>query len=701
MKHHQPTSKAHAYKIQIGLWGLASLLILIQASCVSPPPVEKQPAAPLSFLHTEGMKIVNAQGEPVQLRGCNAGGWLLIEPWMIGLSEELPLKSEKDLWDLFTQRFGAEATRGLIKTYRDHFFTEDDVRRIAESGMNCIRLPIWWRAVSEPPYDGGMEYIDRFVDWCERYGVYAILDLHGAPGTQSDKAIIMGEPADSGLWKKKANKEQAVAWWRELALRYKDRPAVAGYDLLNEAFTAPFDDMISLYDEMYRAIRKTGSQQLVIMEDGLIGYHRMPKPADKGWENVAYSFHYYPQSGEESFMAAGRIMPRFSRTALSYGVPTYVGEFNTFLYDRGGAETFRRYIEVFDYYGWPWTFWNWKKIENNWDNSWGMVGYYASAPVIDPLKDSQEAIRAAFEAIATDQSIENPLLRAAIMAPNRWVKESTEVQLQADDMLMTLKDAVLTPKENGTIRMEWGPARPNAGYWSKGENISWDISVTKEAVYELVIRMANTGDKNRVGVWVDGVRRLDSPVQNTTGWQNYQDRSLGHLSLSAGRHVITLNESDDEKSFINLQLAFLCVAPDAKPQEALEDQMQFSAVNMTLRSNSPVRVEWVNDPPNIGFWVPGERITWPVELERGGTYRPTITYATPDKDTTMNLLIDGKPVQSQSLGATGTWQTYKTVDLGEVKLEPGCHVVSLVWDARHQGSTGNFRELVLDRRTRE
>ncbi len=672
----------------------AFLVLALATSCVSPPPARMPASTPLTFLRAEGMAIVNEQGTPVHLRGCNAGGWLLIEPWMIGLDENLPLQSEKELWDLLTDRFGEAASRELMKTYRDNFFTEDDVRRIAESGMNCIRLPIWWRVASDPAYEG-LDYIDRFVEWCERHGLYAILDLHGAPGTQSDKAVIMGEPADSGLWADPKFKKQSVDWWRTIAQRYKDRPAVAGYDLLNEAFTAPFDDMVRLYDEMYKAIRETGSRQIIIMEDGLIGFHRLPHPSGMGWENVAYSFHYYPQNGEEAFAAPGRILPTFNRSALSYGVPCYVGEFNTILHDRGGVETFLRYREVFDYYGWPWTFWNWKRIEYSRDVLWGITGYYDSAPSFDPYKDSEEALHSAFEAMNSRHSQENSLLRAAVMASPRWAPE----QAGPEEILMTLRTAVLTPGEKGELRMEWGPAWPNAGYWSNSDSVTWKIAVETEGVYDLVIHAANTSGKNRVGVWVDGVRRLASPIRNTLGWHQYEDQSLGRLKLSAGAHTITLDQADQEDSFINLRQARLRAAFEEQPHPPLENQMRFNALNMTIRSNSPVRVEWVNNPPNIGFWAPGEQIAWPVELARGGAYRATITYATPDADTTMALLVNGQPLHERKLAPTKGWHIFKSVDLGEVQLDPGRQVLVLAWSADHAGSTGNFRELRLERIT--
>ena len=45
-------------------------------------------AAEFSFLHIEDGQMVDEQGRPVVLRGCNLGNWLLIEPWMLGIDTD-------------------------------------------------------------------------------------------------------------------------------------------------------------------------------------------------------------------------------------------------------------------------------------------------------------------------------------------------------------------------------------------------------------------------------------------------------------------------------------------------------------------------------------------------------------------------------------------------------------------------------------
>ena len=687
--------------VVLGLIGLSACVSTQPA--VGPAEVVPTAAAlapALGYLHTEGKNIVDENGRVVPLRGVNIGGWLLIEPWMIGIENEKILKSEKEFWDIMAERFGNEAKLDLIQTYRETYFTEDDVRKIAETGVNCIRVPIWWRALSDPAYGGDMTYLDRCVEWCAKYGLYVIIDLHGAPGTQATQSVIAGEPADGALWKKAEYKDQLVEWWKQIAMRYKDQPAVAGYDLLNEAFSAPFDDMMKLYDRLYREIRSIDPKRMLFLEDGLIGFHRMPLPQDMGWENVVYSFHYYPQDRKEGLEAAASHLHKFNRSALYYGVPTYVGEFNSIQGDRGGASIFLRYCEVFDYFGWSWTFWTYKKAEENKDNNWGLYGYCSTKPAIDPRSDSLESIKQSLLQLATENTRENLLMKAALMTKPRWVPEAEQANFGPGAILLTMAEAYLLPGEKGDIRMEWGFDRPNAGYWKAGDRICWNVRIPHEGLYELGIRMANSRNMNSVGVWIDGIFVTAAPVQNTGDWQIYRDQSLCPVRLTEGRHTIEITEADDEYSFLNLRFGWLKPAP-AEGIEAIaydEKTLMLTPFNIQLRPGSPVRVEWMNDPPNAGFWLPGEKVTWKMALKKGGRYTVKVQYATPDKDTTMKILVNNQMLVAKALESTGSWQAFKTFELGEMDVPATNNEIVVIWDAAHKGSTGNFRGISLDRK---
>jgi len=653
-------------------------------------------ARPLSFLHAEGTKLINEYGEETQLRGCNVGGWLLIEPWILGIDHRNKIETEKELWDLMFKRFGKEETLHLIKTFRESFFTEDDVRHIAELGMNCIRIPVWWRALMDPEYGGDIQYLDDLVDWCRKYRVYLIIDLQGAPGGQAAESSNVGEPADGGaLWQDKANIDATIEWWWWIADRYKEEPVIAAYDLINEGTATPeINDLVNLYDRLYDEIRKMGDKHPIVMEE-IWGYHRLPQPVDMNWSNVLYSFHVYARDSRQGHDFAPKLFPTLNRVAQYRNIPIYIGEFNTISAENGGTDEFLRWREVFDYYGWDWTFWTYKKIEPDHDINWGLIGYYNNTPVADFRNDSLETIKKSFERMETSYARENPLLKACFTAQERWA--NVNIQHAKGTPLLTLKNACILPAKNGSAIAEWGYDIPNIGFWGKEDRVAWTFEVARGGAYEINMRMANDLNGNVASIWIDGVHMANIQLPNSHGWRHYRDASLGVFELSKGRHTLEIGKADSHNGFINLQYAWLETS-DKSAISLTEDMIRLTPVSMNpLSIGNPIRIEWQNNPPNFASWSPGASVSWPLNLQNGGAFSVTIDYATVVEDTTLLILVDGVELLQKPTPPTGDWQKYKSLESGTLTLPSGTHTLTIQWDAAKGHHTGNLRTVQLFR----
>jgi glucan 1,3-beta-glucosidase len=195
---------------------IAALLGTILAGCAAQ---RLQPTpAPVSFLRTDGLHIVNERGDRVALRGYNLGSWLLLEPWMVKLDSQEGVKAEKDVWDQIARRFGEEKMRAAVAAHRASFITESDIERLHQLHINFVRVPIWWRVLGDTMYDAdGWRYVDQLLDWCERRGMYVLLDLHGAPGGQNTGANILGEAPTGNYWL--SDRTATLDWWRKVARR--------------------------------------------------------------------------------------------------------------------------------------------------------------------------------------------------------------------------------------------------------------------------------------------------------------------------------------------------------------------------------------------------------------------------------------------------------------------------------------------------
>ncbi|HBA85686.1 MAG TPA: hypothetical protein DCZ95_16515 [Verrucomicrobia bacterium] len=676
-----------------------AVLLLSLCSCVSTqsPPPEQTAARPkkqeLSFLKTQGRIIVDEQGRKVALRGCNAGSWLLIEPWMLGVDVPAELQSEKDLWDLMGKRFGEEEKLNLIRTFRNNFFTEADVQRIAGFNMNCLRIPLWWRATDDPNYAGDMAWLDDCIRWCRDAGIYAIIDLHGAPGGQTKNGVIVGERTDADLWKQAKYREQTVDWWKRVATRYKDEPAVAAYDLLNEAIDGPFNALMELNARLYSEVRKIDPRHIIIVEDGLHGFHRLPHPRQMGWENVVYSFHYYPQSPDEGVSADATIYQKFNRAGLYFDVPVYVGEFSTLKIQRGGVDTQLRYMQAFDFFDWSWTSWSYKKMEDNWDYNWGIYGY-DRRPRIRFQTDSAETIRKAFENMRTEQTGEQPFFPTAFAQPPRL--PIVPADLPENAIFLGVKDAFLLPEGGRELRMDWSGEWPSASYWGKADRAAWPVEVATAGRYELNLMLANAAPNVGVQVWLDGVLTFTGRIEKPTGdWNRFETRTIGTLELSQGGHVIEIASARDTDSFMNMRYGML-VPTTGEATQIDESKARLYAVNMNpLPNESPIRAEWLNDPTAIGYWVPGEKVTWNLNLTKDHEYRAIMTYATPNTGTVCTIFIDSVKVLESTMPVTKDWSAYETKTIGNFSIPAGAHKLIIQWNGDNPEGCGNLAELML------
>lgn len=675
---------------------LPGVLALALCSCTPPPAPSRPPPPVLRFLRAEGREVVDPDGRPFPLRGCNSGAWLAIEPWLIGWDLPEELRFEKAMWDLVGRRFGEAEKIKLIKAFRAAFFTQDDVRLIAANGMNCLRIPVWWRAVGDPAYGGDIAYLDDCIRWCREAGIYAIVDLHGEPGGQRNWACS-GETNTGETWKDERFRQQTVDWWVRVAARYRDEPAVAGYDLINEQVAAPNDELVALYDRIYKAIRAVDDRHVIILQDGLHGLHRLPHPSRMGWSNVMYSFHYYPQTELDGVQADGRTFLKYNRVALYGGVPLLAGEFNTMDIRHGGADSFRRYADAFDYFGWPWTFWTFKRMDDNRDSLWGLYGFADPVPVVDIGNDPPAAFYSAFERMRTDPAGVQPFLQFALRQPARDFGRRIEAERPAGATMLALKDAYILSGTTGDhIRIEWGPPLPNVQYWREQDRIAWPVTIASGGVYELSVMIANKRPGNDVRIWVDGVLRSTAVITNPVGsWTRYEERSLGLLRLEAGRRIIDLSPGPNNEPYINLRYALLrpAAGPVGEPDESV---VRLDGVNMEIpAAGSPLCVQWMEDPSAIGYWHSGEKAAWNVRLARGGTYGISARYASPNSNTVLAVYVDDAKAAEATLPSTGNWGLFTGASLGRASLPAGDHRIMLVWQGPNPDGCGNLADVMF------
>lgn len=175
---------------------LVSALTLVACGDRDTPPEEQ-----VSFVKTDGAKIIDGNGNAIGLYGTNLGGWLVQESWLVptDIGKEY---GQIDMMIELANRFGEDGMQELLDVYENNWVTELDFQRIKELGMNCVRIPFTYLNFTNPVKKVGDTYertpyeelvvdeskfarLDWAIEMCKKYSLYAILDMHGAVGSQS------------------------------------------------------------------------------------------------------------------------------------------------------------------------------------------------------------------------------------------------------------------------------------------------------------------------------------------------------------------------------------------------------------------------------------------------------------------------------------------------------------------------------------
>ncbi|KAI9291904.1 glycoside hydrolase, partial [Neoconidiobolus thromboides FSU 785] len=125
----------------------------------------------------------------MKIRGVNLGGWLVPEPFIVpSIFEDHVNEGVVDEWTLCSTIGKQKCSERLLNHY-DTWVTEDDIKTIANAGLNHVRIPIgYWQfdiQDNEPFIYGGWKYLLRGIQWCRKYGIRVMIDFHAAPGSQN------------------------------------------------------------------------------------------------------------------------------------------------------------------------------------------------------------------------------------------------------------------------------------------------------------------------------------------------------------------------------------------------------------------------------------------------------------------------------------------------------------------------------------
>ena len=329
---------------------LLSLVWIVLLALVAPV------AAETRLARIEGKRFIAPDGRVLNIKGISLANWLVPEGYMFKFKVST---APREIYAAFDRLLGPERAASFWREFRDLYVARDDIRFIKSAGFNTVRIPLHWRLFMTE--DGAMEgegwaLLDRALGWMREAGLYAILDLHAAPGGQTGFNHDDG-PGYPLMFYVPRHRDMTLKLWQTIARRYAGDPSILGYDLLNEPIT-PYHDVATLnprlepfYRRATEMIRAVDPGRIIFLAGGQWSttFSMMGPPFAP---NLAYTYHSFWGSTKRDTIQS------HLNFAARHDVPLFLGE--TGEYTDEWNERFRLLHET---HGIGWCFWGYKNLD--------------------------------------------------------------------------------------------------------------------------------------------------------------------------------------------------------------------------------------------------------------------------------------------------------------------------------------------------
>ena len=521
------------------------------------------------FLHTEGKEIVEANGEPILLRGFGLGGWLVPEgymlinrAWIEGF--ESPTQIENHILDLI----GEEKSNEFWEEYRKNFVSRADIDQIAEWGFNHIRLPFHYKQFYTE--DGstpiGYEIVDSLLSWCEPYNMYVILDMHCAPGAQNGGPISDSDGI-ARLWLEEDKKELTVGIWREIAEYYSDNTLIGGYDLINEPVLpqgVTLGEFKQLYIDITEAIREVDQNHIVFIEGNWYGtdFSGLTPPWD---DNMSYSFHKYWGETDISTIQSYLTMRN------TYDIPLWMGESG----ENSNSWYYEALIKLLEENNIGWNFWCHKKADKITSPYSAIISpeynsllNYFEGTAFPPTTEEAEY---ALSTLTTNLKIENCAVNEGVIKcltdpeygsvskpyrPHSIPGTIAAVHYDIGNWGVSYTDDNWYNNGDGGYNDGWSYRNDgvdvekntnpngypyNVGWTEVGEWLGYTVEDVTPGTYNINVSVASNGVAGMFFIQINGVNvSVVNVPASTGGWYNWVDLTIPDVEISSGEQFIRL-----------------------------------------------------------------------------------------------------------------------------------------------------------------
>jgi len=185
-----------------------------------------------------------------------------------------------------------------VKLVRDGQWNERYFAEAAAWGANVVRFAVHPANLNAMGWEETFNAMDQGIAWAKQHGLYVIMDWHSI-GNLKDELYT------SPMYN--TTKAETFKFWRTVARRYKDEPAVALYELFNEpTVTAPevgdctWTEWRDLQEQIIDTVRTYNPRAVCLCAGFNWAYDLTPVAAEPvRRENIGYVCHPYPMKRPE------------------------------------------------------------------------------------------------------------------------------------------------------------------------------------------------------------------------------------------------------------------------------------------------------------------------------------------------------------------------------------------------------------------
>lgn len=314
-------------------------------------------------------------------------GKIWIDEVTLTVSEAAPKLPETINTDAVYKGHSEKRLRGMMVPTN---IADTDINTLAQWGANHIRWQLTWDGFPRSKADMASEFayrqwinsclqhIDKLLPQCRKVGIRLVIDLHSLPGGRFPNEVTHRLFHDTA-WQRVFRDT-----WKQIALRYKNEPAVWGYDLANEPEEGIVPAGLMNWQQLATAaaqdIRTVDTTHAIIVEGAPRGgpeaLARMEPIPVKG---VVYSFHMYVpalfthqgvdfddssrypgviQGREWNITTMRKTFEQVRRWQQTYNTHIYVGEFSAIRWATAQSAYYylRDCIDLFEEYEWDWAY---------------------------------------------------------------------------------------------------------------------------------------------------------------------------------------------------------------------------------------------------------------------------------------------------------------------------------------------------------